>query len=72
MLFPFLRPALPDPEKWTPYLKLPYEHWYFSNFGPLATRLADQMGNAYLTEGYGVLCASNSAGLVIALQALDV
>ncbi|WP_136444159.1 DegT/DnrJ/EryC1/StrS family aminotransferase [Pacificoceanicola onchidii] len=73
MLFPFLRPALPEPESWTPYLTTSYDQRYFSNFGPLATDLADRMSKAYLTEDYrGLLCASATAGLVAVLQALDV
>jgi hypothetical protein len=73
MLFPFLRPSLPAPEKWVYFLDLPYEHRYFSNFGPLATRLADQMRQAYLIDGYdGALWSSNTAGVVAVLHALDV
>ncbi|MFZ7094086.1 DegT/DnrJ/EryC1/StrS family aminotransferase [Primorskyibacter sp. 2E233] len=73
MLFPFLRPALPEPDSWTHYLKVSYDQRYFSNFGPLATELADRMSSAYLKPGYkGVLCASNTAGLVAVLQAMNV
>jgi hypothetical protein len=67
MLFPFLRPALPEP--WVPYLRTSYEKRYFSNFGPLATDLATQMSDAYLNPGYGgVLCSSNTAGQPLQLQ----
>lgn len=73
MLFPFLKPSLPSPETWGGYLDESYKSKYFSNFGPLATRLADRMTAAYLCEeGYkGVLCASNTAGLTASLQALS-
>lgn len=71
MLFPFLRPDLPRPEEWVDYLKIAYDQRYFTNFGPLATKLADLMGSAYLASGYsGLLCSSNTAGLVATLQAL--
>ncbi|BDW84195.1 DegT/DnrJ/EryC1/StrS family aminotransferase [Roseicyclus marinus] len=50
-----------------------YDQRYFSNFGTLATRLADRMAAVYLAPGYqGVLCSSNTAGLTAVLQALDV
>ena len=72
MLFPYLKPSLPAPETWVGYLEESYRQKYFSNFGPLATRLADRMTATYLRDGYkGVLCASNTAGLIAALQALS-
>lgn len=73
MLFPFLKPDLPRPEEWTPLLNVAYEQRYFSNFGPLASRLAKEMSASYLAPGYaGVLCSSNTAGLTAVLQALRV
>jgi len=73
MLFPFLRPDLPRPDEWVHLLETAYDQRYFSNFGTLATRLADRMSAAYLSTGYqGLLCASNTAGLAAVLQALDV
>jgi dTDP-4-amino-4,6-dideoxygalactose transaminase len=73
MLFPFLRPDLPRPDEWVHLLNTAYDQRYFSNFGALATRLADRMSAAYLVPGYqGVLCSSNTAGLTAVLQALDV
>jgi len=72
MLFPFLKPSLPAPETWVGYLEESYRQKYFSNFGPLATRLSDRMTATYLRDGYkGVVCASNTAGLIAALQALS-
>ncbi len=72
MLFPFLKPNLPEPDAWVGYLEEAYKQRYFSNFGPLATRLAGLMTKAYLQDGYnGVLCASNTAGLTASLQALS-
>ena len=73
MLFPFLRPELPPAEEWTPLLKTSYDKRYFSNFGPLATTLADKLSAAYLRPDYdGALCGSNTAGLVAVLQAIGV
>lgn len=73
MLFPFLRPDLPRPHDWVHLLDPAYDQRYFSNFGTLATRLADRMSGAYLAPGYrGLLCSSNTAGLTTVLQALEV
>jgi dTDP-4-amino-4,6-dideoxygalactose transaminase len=73
MLFPFLRPDLPRPQEWVHFLDSVYDQRYFSNFGALASRLADLMAAAYLAPGYqGLLCASNTAGLTAVLQALHV
>jgi len=73
MLFPFLKPDLPEPDAWIGYLEEAYRQKYFSNFGPSATRLASRMTKTYLRDGYeGILCASNTAGLTAVLQALSV
>ncbi|WP_306151172.1 aminotransferase class I/II-fold pyridoxal phosphate-dependent enzyme [Roseovarius sp. MMSF_3281] len=72
LLFPFLRPVVPQPDTWVDRLATCYEHRYFSNFGALATSLASRMSKAYLQDGYaGALCSSNTAGLVAVIQALD-
>lgn len=72
MLFPFLKPSLPHPDTWIDYLKVSYDQRYFSNFGPLATRLGEEMSAAYLQPAYtGALCSSNTAGLVAVMQSLD-
>ena len=71
VLFPFLRPDIPKPIDWIDYLDIAYEQKYFSNFGPLATLLADRMTRAYTQSDYtGILCSSNTAGLTAVLLAL--
>ncbi|MEL6569301.1 MAG: DegT/DnrJ/EryC1/StrS family aminotransferase [Pseudomonadota bacterium] len=73
MLFPYLKPVIPPPEAWVPHLEASYKAKFFSNFGPLAVRLAEQMSETYLHPSYeGVLCSSNTAGLLAALNAIDV
>jgi dTDP-4-amino-4,6-dideoxygalactose transaminase len=73
MLFPYLKPEIPRPDQWVHHLSTSYEAKFFSNFGPLASKLEGQLSAAYLRDDYsGVLCASNTAGLLAALQALDV
>jgi len=73
MKFPFLRPVLPKPETWVHHLNVSFEQHYFSNFGPLATKLEAIMAEQYLSEGYkATLVTSNTLGIVSVLQALDV
>ena len=73
MKFPFLRPVLPRPEEWSKLLKQSYEMRYFSNFGPLATKLETSLAKAYLVPNYrSVVVTSNTLGQMAVLQALDV
>jgi dTDP-4-amino-4,6-dideoxygalactose transaminase len=71
--FPFIRPRLPEPEEWVPYLADSYRDRRYANGGPAVVRLERE-----LTERYGspeheaVAVASGTAGLVAALIALDV
>ncbi|HEY1796708.1 MAG TPA: DegT/DnrJ/EryC1/StrS family aminotransferase [Stellaceae bacterium] len=48
--FPMVRPDLPEPADWLPYLRDSYDVRWFANFGPAATRfeaaLAAQFGEA--------------------------
>lgn len=72
MLFPYLKPEIPRPELWIKHLNASYDAKYFSNFGPLVSRLESEMAQAYLAPTYGgVLCSSNTSGLLAALNALD-
>lgn len=73
MLFPFLRPVLPRPNEWVHLLDQAYETRYFSNFGALASRLADEMTSSYLSPGYqGLLCSSNTSGVTAVLQSINI
>ena len=71
--FPYLRPVLPQPEKWVPYLKESYDQHYFSNFGPLASKFQDSLAEQYLNETYeATVVASNTLGMQAVLTALNV
>lgn len=69
----FIRPTLPPPAEWLPFLEPAYEQRVFSNLGPVARRF-----EAALTERYGgssrqaVVVSSGTAGLTVALLALRV
>jgi dTDP-4-amino-4,6-dideoxygalactose transaminase len=72
-MLPFIRPTIPPPDAWLPYLQEAYQQRRFANFGPLATRLehalTDKYGNG---QREAVLVASGTAGLTAALLALNV
>lgn len=68
--FPTVRPAVPEPEDWLPYLRESYERHWFTNFGPVATRfeaaLAAQFGEA---DDAFVAASSATAALTACLIA---
>ena len=69
--YPFARPLVPRPEAWLPYLEASYEQRWFTNGGPVATRL-----EAALAEHVGggrelVACASATSGITATLLALE-
>lgn len=68
--FPTVRPAVPKPEDWLPYLRESYERHWFTNFGPAATRfeaaLAAQFGEA---DDAFVAASSATAALTACLIA---
>jgi dTDP-4-amino-4,6-dideoxygalactose transaminase len=69
----FIRPTIPAPEHWLPYVREAYQHRWFSNFGPLATRLEHALVEKFRPPGReAVLVANCTAGLTAALLALDV
>jgi dTDP-4-amino-4,6-dideoxygalactose transaminase len=69
----FIRPTIPEIAEWVPFLQEAYRQRVFTNFGPVASRLEQE-----LTEKYGngqrqaVLTANATAGLTAALLALKV
>lgn len=67
----FIRPTVPDPEAWLPYLRRSYDERVFSNSGPAARRLEAALGERYAGSGREViLTASCTAGLTAALLAM--
>src|SRR5215211_3592130 len=73
MRYRFVRPTVPEPSAWLPYLEPAYRSAQFSNFGPVATRLEACLREAYAAPGREpVLVASATIGLTASLLALGV
>src|SRR5579863_998527 len=70
---PVMRPRLPSASDILPYLKaIDSQRWY-SNWGPLVTRLEDQLARRLGLSSHSVVTTSNcTAGLTVALLARDV
>jgi dTDP-4-amino-4,6-dideoxygalactose transaminase len=71
--FPLIRPAIPEPESWLPFLRDSYAHQWFSNFGPAVDRFEAELGRAFgEPEDVFVLTSSATAGLAACLIAAGV
>ena len=69
--FSFVRPWIPPVSEWMPYLEATYQARFFSNLGPAARQLEQQLTEKYgLGEREAVLVSSCSAGLLASLLAL--
>jgi dTDP-4-amino-4,6-dideoxygalactose transaminase len=69
--FRFVRPTVPAPAEWLPYLEPAYELAQFSNFGPAATQLEARLTEAYAApDRQAVLVANATVGLTASLLAL--
>lgn len=68
---PFIRPCLPPPEAWLPFLEQSYRARYFSNGGPCVRQLEAELQAEFGGERRAVLTASGTAGLTATLLALD-
>src|SRR6266536_3570905 len=72
-LFPLIKPALPAPEKWLPFLQESYEQHWFSNFGPAVGRLEAALAAEYgEVDDVFVLTSSATAALAACLIAAEV
>jgi dTDP-4-amino-4,6-dideoxygalactose transaminase len=68
----YIKPVLPLPEEWLPYLRESYAAGYFANFGPAVKTFEQRLKEKY-ARGRAVVTAPNATnGLVAALQALGV
>jgi hypothetical protein len=68
--FPAIRPFLPPPSAWVPYLDPLYaEHW-FSNFSPVATQFERELTARFCHPNEVITCSNNatSAATLIALD----
>jgi dTDP-4-amino-4,6-dideoxygalactose transaminase len=71
--FPFLRPILPSPDQWTPYLQPAYAAGRYTNFGPVNELFERRLEKfAGVPDRRAVACASGTAGLAAALMGLGV
>ena len=64
--FPAMRPCVPEPPRWLPYLKRSYEVNWFSNFGPVVTQLETALTSRYAAAGEGFVSASNCTAAIAA------
>jgi dTDP-4-amino-4,6-dideoxygalactose transaminase len=69
----FIRPTIPPPEKWLPYIREAYESRWFSNGGPLARRFESALLAKYgVVDRDAVLLANCTDGLTATLLALGI
>jgi dTDP-4-amino-4,6-dideoxygalactose transaminase len=69
----FIRPTIPPPAEWLPYLRPAYESRRFTNFGPVAMRFEDALTAKYGgADRQAVAVSSCTTGLVTALAALGI
>jgi len=67
----FIKPQLPRPEEWTGHLEPAYRSAWYSNFGPVYERFADELTRKYCGGGrVAIPVASGTAGVAAALMAL--
>lgn len=71
-IIPFIRPALPPPEEWLPFLEQSYRSRFFSNGGPCVQQLESEIGERIGSERHVVATASGTAGLVATLHAMEI
>lgn len=68
----YIRPVMPAPADWTPYLEESYRTGYFANFGPAVRHFEQRLKQKYARERSAVTSPSATIGLVCALQALGI
>ena len=68
--FPAMRPRVPEPERWLPYLRRSYEVKWFSNFGPVVHDFESALAARFSAGGETFTSANNCttaiAGALIA------
>jgi len=73
ILLPVSRPKLPSADEILPYLRCIDDARWYSNLGPLATRLEEQLSHHFGLSDRGVVATANAtAGLTAALLARGV
>ncbi len=72
-MIPFIRPTLPSPEAWLPFLRTSYATRYFSNGGPCVRQLEAALTQKYASpQREAILVSSGTSGITAALLALDI
>jgi dTDP-4-amino-4,6-dideoxygalactose transaminase len=64
--FPTVRPAVPEPEEWLPYLRESYDRHWFTNFGPAATRFEAALAAQFGEAGDAFVAASSATAALAA------
>ena len=68
----YIRPLIPGPDEWTPYLEESYQVRYFANRGPAACLFEKRLDEKYARGRATVVSPNATAALVSALQALRI
>ncbi len=68
----FIKPVIPPPEEWAPYLQESYEIGYYTNTGPAVKQFERRLQEKYGRGRAAVTAPNATNALVAALQALDV
>lgn len=68
----YIRPLIPEPREWLPYLEPAYELKHYTNFGPVNARFEDALGRTFAAPRKAVTTTNATVGLVAALQSLCV
>ena len=68
----FIKPVMPAPEKWLPYLRESYEIGYYTNTGPAVKAFEKQLHERYGRGRAAVTGPNATNALVAALQALEI
>lgn len=68
----YIKPVLPKPEEWAPYLRESYESGYFANFGPAVRRFETRLREKYARTRAVITGPNATNSLVAALQALNI
>lgn len=69
----FIRPTLPSPEEWLPFLAASYRERYFSNRGPCVRQLEAAMAEKFASPDREVILVSScTAGISAALISLGI
>ena len=64
--FPAMRPCVPEPARWVPYLQRSYEVKWFSNFGPLVHEFENRLADRFAAAGEGFTSANNCTAAIAA------